>query len=160
MNSAESLFTKIKLFIGFQLLKMNLTKGNMAEIPRKSLLVARPPLTAKQWESLVGRVTGRTSPNLLAWDSRRVTHQKVLSIGCFANRPHMMGEPSLSCLRAGTGPSARRGGWPTLREGQHVVRGPCQPKGTVPPLRDTKSHCPRLFFSSSNAVRVQNWLWR
>lgn len=31
-------------------------------------------------------------------------------------------------------------------EGQHVVRGPCQPEETVLPLRDTKSHCPCLFF--------------
>lgn len=60
---------------------------------------------------------------------------------------------SPSCVKAGTRQSVCWGNETISHGGQHVVPGPCQPQETVPPLRDTKNHCPGLFFSSSKAVK-------
>lgn len=59
----------------------------------------------------------------------------------------------LSRVKAGTRQSECWGNETIPHEGRHVVPGPCQPKETVLPLRDTKHRCPCLFFTSSKAVK-------
>lgn len=83
---------RFKPFIGFQLLKMNLNKGNMTEIPRDSLLIPRPLLSAKQQGSQISQVPGSTSSTSLPWDIERgESSSQVLSIGCFVKCPHIAG---------------------------------------------------------------------
>ena len=148
---------------------MNLNRGILRELFRNSLLRSRPTLTSGQQEPEVSQVTGSTPWNLLPRDARRgwrgiidSHHQKVISICCSVSCPGIAGghPASLSYMKAGTGHSMCRGSKTIPHEGRHVVRGLCQPEETVLPLRDTKSHCPCLFFSSSKTVRVQNSLQR
>ena len=148
---------------------MNLNRGNVRELFRNSLLRSRPPLTSRRQEPEVSQVNRKHALKLapqgreerMRRDCWQSSSESDLHLLLCELSWHHRGHPGfLSYMKAGTGQSMRRGSKTIPHEGQHVVRGLCQTKETVLPLRDTKSHCPCLFFSSSKTVRVQNSLRR